>query len=405
LATFDDGSGPALFVGGYYLSTYLNSVGTGSGIPIMKWNGSAFQSLAPSPVAHEGWVVVLDEGSGPSLYGEWTSPSGYQFGRWNGTGWEPTTPGFFGANTAPFVSVYEASGPVIYGLSISPTNGNQLVVKWNGTEWVSLGEVENSASVYGMLGYRDGPAESLYIYGLFSSGINGTPAWGIARWNGATWEAPGWNDHRFNAYAACIADLGTGPELYIGGDIILPPWTDATTGISRWNGQRWEDVVGGLSGAAQSPMSINAMAEFNDGTGPALYVAGGFSSVGGVHVRNIAKWDGRSWSGLGGGIGAYVTQFAVFNDPRGSSLFAGGDFQSVGAVGIGAGGGYSAGLAQYVGCIGQNYADCDGNGTRNVNDFMCFINKYATRDPYADCDMNGYINAADFMCFLNKFVQ
>ena len=98
--------------------------------------------------------------------------------------------------------------------------------------------------------------------------------------------------------------------------------------------------------------------------------------------------------------------FGIFGFGSGfaDSTTLGGDVSAARCWTVG-GGGISPGLAQYVGCIGQNYADCDGNGTRNVNDFMCFINKYATRDPYADCDMNGYINAADFMCFLNKFVQ
>jgi hypothetical protein len=40
-----------------------------------------------------------------------------------------------------------------------------------------------------------------------------------------------------------------------------------------------------------------------------------------------------------------------------------------------------------------------------ANDFMCFINRYATRDPYANCNVDNVINAADFQCFLAKYAQ
>lgn len=37
---------------------------------------------------------------------------------------------------------------------------------------------------------------------------------------------------------------------------------------------------------------------FDDGNGPAVYVGGAFSTAGGETAGRLAKWDGRSWSGL-----------------------------------------------------------------------------------------------------------
>jgi hypothetical protein len=45
------------------------------------------------------------------------------------------------------------------------------------------------------------------------------------------------------------------------------------------------------------------------------------------------------------------------------------------------------------------YADCDGNGTLNIDDFLCFQSLYALGDPAADCDEDGVISIDDFVCF------
>ncbi len=50
--------------------------------------------------------------------------------------------------------------------------------------------------------------------------------------------------------------------------------------------------------------------------------------------------------------------------------------------------------------------DCDGSGGLSANDFQCFLNKFAARDPYANCDgstANPVLTANDFQCYLNRF--
>jgi hypothetical protein len=55
------------------------------------------------------------------------------------------------------------------------------------------------------------------------------------------------------------------------------------------------------------------------------------------------------------------------------------------------------------------YANCDASTVAPVltaNDFICFINRFATADPYANCDCstaNPTLTANDFICFLNRF--
>jgi hypothetical protein len=87
----------------------------------------------------------------------------------------------------------------------------------------------------------------------------------------------------------------------------------------------------------------------------------------------------------------------------GNSLFAVGSFWE-------AGGGNAPALAQWVGCP-NCYANCDGSTVPpvlNVEDFTCFINKYARNDPYANCDgstTQPILNVEDFSCFISRFVQ
>ena len=65
-------------------------------------------------------------------------------------------------------------------------------------------------------------------------------------------------------------------------------------------------------------------------------------------------------------------------------------------------------MAQYVSFAGnrQCYADCDNSTSPprlNIQDFLCFLNKFAIKDPYANCTVDASIDLADFACFMNRF--
>jgi hypothetical protein len=56
------------------------------------------------------------------------------------------------------------------------------------------------------------------------------------------------------------------------------------------------------------------------------------------------------------------------------------------------------------------YANCDCGGipVLNVQDFSCFLSKFAAGDPYANCDQSTSapaLNVADFTCFLQKYTS
>ncbi|MES2131465.1 MAG: T9SS type A sorting domain-containing protein [Bacteroidota bacterium] len=91
--------------------------------------------------------------------------------------------------------------------------------------------------------------------------------------------------------------------------------------IAAWDGTTWTPLGTGLSTGAGS------MAVYNN----ELYVAGKIATAGGVSVNNIAKWNGTTWSAVGGGTG---TSPNGIMDMKASAtgLIVVGDFTQMGGV-------------------------------------------------------------------------
>jgi hypothetical protein len=70
---------------------------------------------------------------------------------------------------------------------------------------------------------------------------------------------------------------------------------------------------------------VLAFQEFDDGSGPGLYVGGNFGTVGELAANRIARWDG-AWSTVGSGMNDDVDALTVFDDGTSPALFAGGEF-------------------------------------------------------------------------------
>src|SRR5260370_3140114 len=94
-------------------------------------------------------------------------------------------------------------------------------------------------------------------------------------------------------------------------------------------GQSCEWASGFQSPGASDP--VHALTVFDDGTGPALYAGGEFTTAGDVVANRIAKWNGTQWSTLGSAMNGSVMALAVFHDGIGPALYAGGEFTVAGA--------------------------------------------------------------------------
>jgi hypothetical protein len=329
LETHDDGSGPKLYAGGYFVEAGGNYARN-----VARWNGSAWSPLG-NPAGYQTFALKsFDDGTGPALYRADNSVE-----KWNGATWASVGPTFNVTSTS--LAVYDAgAGPSLYaGGYFTAAGGVTLncVARLSGATWVPLGSGVSlpggNPVVSALTVFDDGSGPALYAGGMFSS-AGGFPANNIAKWNGTSWSTLGsgfTGGATVKVNSLVVYDDGTGPALYAGG-IFTQAGGLPSPGLAKWNGSTWSAPGGGVSGV------LYAMRVFDDLTGPRLYVTGNFAQAGTTVASNIARWNGTSFEALGSGLqgaaqGALSTcGFALGQHafPSGPSLFVGGNFTTAG---------------------------------------------------------------------------
>jgi hypothetical protein len=282
----------------------------------------------------------------------------------------------------PAVSFDDGTGFHVYGWHYFPESYWTGAARWNGAQWIDLG-ASTTGGIACFAAFDTGGGLELYIGGDFELIAGGPWALHIARWDGSAWHALDGARPPIPR-EMCAYDDGSGPALYIGGNADIGP---EYTPLYKYDGVRLSPVLGvPTSGLNQ----INKMAVFDDGSGPALYVAGVLPGV-------IWRFDGHQWTRPGGGVDSMIYSFAAMNDGRGDSLFM------VGQYLWNVGGGWTPNIAAWVGCHGQCYPDANNDQRLNVDDFMSFLARWAALDPYTDCTQDRVLNAQDFVCFTQRF--
>src|SRR5262245_40567694 len=191
---FDDGRGPALYVGGNF-----QIAGGVAAENVARWDGERWSALGDGLGSSHFYVPALavhDDGSGPALYaGGYFANSGSlpinNIARWTGTSWVQVGAGL--TNALNTLAVFDdGTGPALYAGGFFLTSDRtqmHFVAKWNGASWEPLGsgtsDVVNSLAVF-----DDGRGPALYAAGVFTS-AGGLPAGRVARWNGSSWSRVG----------------------------------------------------------------------------------------------------------------------------------------------------------------------------------------------------------------------
>ena len=129
-----------------------------------------------------------------------------------------------------------------------------------------------------------------------------------------------------SGYAAAFAvhDDGSGEALYMTGTAGIA----GSPQIARWNGASWEGVGGGLIGGFS-----NVLATFQGD----LIAGGYFDSASGVAgTAKLARWDGSQWNSMDAQSEIFlnsVWDLQVWDDGSGEKLFVAGNYQDIGGAG------------------------------------------------------------------------
>jgi hypothetical protein len=341
LCAFDDGTGPALYAGGYFTHS-----GTTDVPRIARWDGTSWLPLAPGAAGELNNAVasmaVFDDGSGPALFigGTFTVAGGVggnRLTRWDGSHFAPVGPaltnGVVGSSVNALLVFNDGTGPALFVAGQFSSAGGvaaDRVAKWDGHAWSAVGSGLQGGligTVIGLTAFDDGSGNALYAGGNFTQ-AGSVPAANIAKWDGTNWSALGAGIGDYYAFTMAGFDDGTGPALYAAGSFTTAGGAPALR-IARWKNSSWSPLpIASGTGGMDGP--VYAFTSFDDGTGLALCAAGNFAQAGNASANRVARWKNGTWSALGSGLDAEVYALCVFNDGGGNALYAGGSFTSAG---------------------------------------------------------------------------
>jgi trimeric autotransporter adhesin len=342
-AVYDEGEGPRLFAGGSFThvgpteAKYLARWDGEQWSAVEDADGGSLNWRVNALVVHENPF-------GTKLYagGYFTQP-GNHVAAWNGSTWAHVGDWGAGEGTDGVVwalaSFNAGAGPNLYvggdfhAAGVTPAEG---VARYDGSSWRALigpfsppDTVVENGEIHALEVFDDGNGPDLYVGGYFELSV--TNAVNLARWSGTAWSTVGalGPDHSVNALL--VHDDGSGRALYAGG-FFTHVDAIAANRVARWNGSAWSALSGPSGNGVDD--TVWALASYDDGDGPALYAAGLFTQAGGAPVERIARWDGSAWSSLPdpSGLGLNGQAFALrsYDDGSGPALWVGGGFSTAG---------------------------------------------------------------------------
>ncbi len=341
LAVYDDGTGSKLYATGHF--TGLNGQAAAY---IARWDGVSWSPLGTGLNGGGACLAVHDDGQGPALYvggtfGVAGGLASMRIARWKAGAWEsaglPAPAGIFGVES--FGEYDDGTGKRLYAGGAFGGYGQApfRIVRWNGSAWTDvgggIGDAGSGGLVFALETFDSGTGRQLVAAGTFETAGPVAVA-NIAGWDGSTWSAlvPGDGLDQF-ATALTVHDDGNGRELVVVGYFSAAGRTPASR-IASWDGSAWSAFGAGLGQDSMAP-NARCVRSFDDGSGPALYVGGHFTTAGGSPIPNIARWNASGWSALGAGIPTgTVLALREYDDGNGARLIAGGLFGDAGGVGI-----------------------------------------------------------------------
>ena len=333
---------------------------------IARWDGSAWHSLGDGvdnivkTLATNGGVLY----AGGNFKNAGGTASNF-VAKWDGSTWQPLGNGDELNSTVN--SLIAVSNRLYIGGYFTSTAGNpgSYITEWTGSKYKALaGGVDKYVYDMSLHGSK------LYAGGYFTrAGLVTVSHFAVWDTSTGVWSSPGnlMNDFVWSVLSDSNNIYCTGFRFVFG--------NESSVGIVKWNGNKWSTLdntmsnsitgyyvlslaakgdsvyIGGyfnhagdvnannivLYNKAANKWSLLGSGQNNgvDGTVTSIlinndkvYVGGNFKKAGGSAAKNIAEWDGNSWSALGKGTNSTVDALGMFA----STLYAGGRFDTAGTI-------------------------------------------------------------------------
>jgi len=217
-----------------------------------------YTDMGPTPHSFsESYFAVLNDGTGSRLFrGDFLDRTLIE---WTASGWQLPSLAGTGAGFEP-VSPWvltEASGPQLYVMGY--IGSSLYMYKWVGSSWVDSGICM-------------GPCPPFETVGQHMTSVN----------------------------------LGSGFRTYATG---IRPQQNGEAVVRHDGAAGWTSI--GISNR-----TVSAIVQFDDGTGPALYALGDFTTMSGVVTRGLAKWDGQVWTAATEHLHPHLSGFGLVSGPH-----------------------------------------------------------------------------------------
>ena len=279
----------------------------------------------------------------------WISSGSAQNWQWSGTGTNEKAEDIIEYKDSSLI----AAGKFFKFNSLNSGGSFPLIVKGKKNssgiwQWSSIGSTDGS--IHDIISYNG----DLYIGGQFGLINQMQQASGIAKYT-TFWSAFA------NAGVMCSINAASSCGVYAlceyNGELYAAGTFTSMSGIpveniARWNGTSWSAVGGGITTASIND-GVRKLIVFNND----LYAMGYFTGAGNVSAQNMARWDGSSWSSVTTfPANSQILSAEVFD----GALYVGGNFTTVGSVPVN-------GVARYDGI---SWSDA-GQGLQNSGGVTC----------------------------------
>jgi trimeric autotransporter adhesin len=392
----DDGTGPSLYAGGGFVQSTDPYFGL-----IAKWDGTDWMPLGSGlwdgNFPDVSALATYDDGRGDALYvgGSFTFAGDVVLngiGRWDGVSWEPLGSGIrdFLPGIQALASYDDGSGSVLMAGGVLFVAGGVSVsniAQWDGTTWASVGQGVDSPVLSLSVATSNG-VEVLYA---------GTDT-GVDRWDGANWSPVGGT---FNGPVRAVKQVEfDGLNLLVavgefdsvdGRDTGCIVWFDgaqwATLGSKRY-GLAWDVVV------------------YDNGSGSSLYIGGWMHNPAfGVCFteESTLVWNGQDWDYFEP-LNDLVETMVVFDDGGGDALYLGGPFTRS-AVTAGTLGHIVKWKNEGSLCTGSREADLHRDCLLNFFDWQIYLCLFEQRSPVVDSNKDGLVNFFDIAIYIDQYLK